>query len=386
MNFALTFNLAVLSVEYWAAVPFWFWAIVFFTFGAVVGSFLNVCIYRLPIGLSIVSPPSHCPHCKYSIPWYLNIPLVTWVVLRGKCANCKAPISARYFVVELMTAILFILCWFCVGHGEPWLVPFYCLIAGGLIVASFIDLEHFIIPDGITIGGIVLGFICSAVCPLLHWTDSSKFALQDSMIGIAVGAGLLYIISRLGKLVFGKYTLEIKGDDKLFLGEDGIVYENEKIQYEEIFYRSSDTVRISAVTAEISLKNGENFNVENKTIYLSPRSLQFDDQVIDPVQVKNVEILPKKITLPREVLGMGDVKLMAAVGAFLGWKAVLFTLFASSLIGSVAGICLILLRKQELSSRIPYGPYIALGTYLWMIGGYYYLTLWFQDVLYPLLH
>ena len=85
----------------WAAVPFHFWSVVYFVFGSIVGSFLNVCIHRMPRGESVVSPPSHCPHCGYSIPWFLNIPLVTWCWLRGKCANCRAPISARYFAVEL---------------------------------------------------------------------------------------------------------------------------------------------------------------------------------------------------------------------------------------------------------------------------------------------
>ena len=96
--------------QVWAAVPFHFWSVVFFVFGSMVGSFLNVCIHRLPLGLSVVSPPSHCPHCKYAIPWYLNIPLVTWLYLRGKCRNCGAPISPRYFIVELITATAFLAC------------------------------------------------------------------------------------------------------------------------------------------------------------------------------------------------------------------------------------------------------------------------------------
>src|SRR5271165_480562 len=95
----------------WAAVPFPFWSVALFVLGCMVGSFLNVCIHRLPLGESIVSPPSHCPHCKYSIPWYLNIPLITWLFLRGKCRNCGAPISVRYFLVELLTGIVFLACW-----------------------------------------------------------------------------------------------------------------------------------------------------------------------------------------------------------------------------------------------------------------------------------
>src|SRR5512140_2824739 len=106
---------AMFDPERWAAVPFGFWAVVFFVFGSMVGSFLNVCIHRMPLGLSVVSPPSHCPHCKYSIPAYLNIPLFTWLYLKGRCRNCGAPISPRYFLVELLTGLAFLFAW--LGYG-----------------------------------------------------------------------------------------------------------------------------------------------------------------------------------------------------------------------------------------------------------------------------
>src|ERR1041385_6856820 len=121
--------------EVWARVPFEFWALVFFWFGCCVGSFLNVCIYRLPLGLSVVSPPSHCPHCKYSIPWFLNIPLVTWLSLQGKCTNCGGSISIRYFLVELLTGIAFLSCWLGFGHRSAGLALVYCLVLAGFIAA-----------------------------------------------------------------------------------------------------------------------------------------------------------------------------------------------------------------------------------------------------------
>ena len=101
----------IFDPEVWATVPFHFWSIVLFALGSIVGSFLNVCIYRMPLGLSVVSPPSHCPACKYSIPWYLNVPLLTWLLLRGQCAHCRAPISPRYFFVEMLTGLAFLGCW-----------------------------------------------------------------------------------------------------------------------------------------------------------------------------------------------------------------------------------------------------------------------------------
>src|SRR5260221_3306525 len=126
---------AIFDPQYWTAVPFHFWSLVFFLLGSIVGSFLNVCIYRLPLGQSVVSPPSHCPHCNYSIPWYLNIPLVTWVYLRGKCANCRAPISPRYFLVELLTGSIFLVAWLAYGHYSTIVSMIYCLLLAGLIVA-----------------------------------------------------------------------------------------------------------------------------------------------------------------------------------------------------------------------------------------------------------
>src|SRR6185295_924488 len=167
----------------WAAVPFHFWSAVFFIFGSIVGSFLNVCIYRMPLGQSVVSPPSHCPHCKYSIPWFLNIPLLTWLYLRGKCKNCGAPISARYFMVELLTGITFLSCWLKFGDRSALLALVYCLFLAGLIVATFIDFEHFIIPDEITIGGIVVGILCSFAVPALHGVDSPAASMKESFWG-----------------------------------------------------------------------------------------------------------------------------------------------------------------------------------------------------------
>src|SRR5262245_51257617 len=140
----------------WMPVPFHFWSLVFFTFGCIVGSFLNVCIHRLPLRQSIISPPSHCPHCQYSIPWYLNIPLLTWLYLRGKCANCKAPISIRYFLVELLTGVVFLGLWQAYGRESLGLVLAYAILISGMIAATFIVFEHFIIPDEITLGGIVV--------------------------------------------------------------------------------------------------------------------------------------------------------------------------------------------------------------------------------------
>src|SRR6266481_8161387 len=195
----------IFDSQTWAAVPFHFWSLCFFVFGCIVGSFLNVCIYRMPLGLSVVMPPSHCPHCKYSIPFYLNIPLVTWVYLRGKCRNCGAPISIRYFLVELLTALTFLGCWLFFGRQSVALALIYSIFLSGLIVATATDFEHIIIPDEITIGGMVAGFIFSFLVPSLQGKDYSlKDAMASSLLGMAVGAGSIYTLLRVGKLVFGR--------------------------------------------------------------------------------------------------------------------------------------------------------------------------------------
>ena len=206
------------DAERWAAVPFGFWAVVMFVFGSMVGSFLNVCIYRMPLGLSVVSPPSHCPHCKYSIPWFLNVPLLTWVSLGGKCKNCRAPISPRYFLVELLTAVAFMGCWLRFGHESAWLALVYSLFLAGLIVATFIDFEHFIIPDEITIGGMVVGFVLSVLVPRLHCPpDAVSLAdsIWQSLLGMGVGAGVIYAILRAGKLMFGRQKVALPANTSI---------------------------------------------------------------------------------------------------------------------------------------------------------------------------
>src|SRR2546423_344981 len=235
----------------WMLVPFHFWSLVFFTFGCMVGSFLNVCVHRMPLGQSIVTPGSHCPHCQYSIPWYLNIPLLTWIYLRGKCANCKAPISIRYFFVELLTGLIFLGLWLVYGRQSPGLVLVYCILLGGFIVATFIDFEHFIIPDEITLGGIVVGFVCSALVPLLHRAGNAVQSLRDSFFGIVVGGGLIYLILRVGKLLFGRKKVQLPAETVVVFTETSIVFGDQIIPFEDLFYRKGDTIALEARRVEL---------------------------------------------------------------------------------------------------------------------------------------
>jgi leader peptidase (prepilin peptidase)/N-methyltransferase len=356
----------------WAMVPFSFWSLVFFAFGCIVGSFLNVCIYRMPLELSVVSPPSHCPHCKYAIPFYLNIPLLTWLSLRGRCKNCGAPISPRYFAVELLTGLAFLACWLAFGHVAPWLAVVYAIFLAGLIAATFIDFEHFIIPDEITLGGAVTGFVISFLLPQLHGAPTHGQGMVRGAVGIAVGGGVVYAVLRLGKLLFGRQKLKLADETKIVFTESSLCLPDQEIPYEEIFYRKSDAIVVAARTMELVDRGYRDVKVS-----LSPASLKIGDETINPDDVPYLEATCSEIVLPREAMGLGDVKFMAAIGAFIGWQGALFSLMASSLIGSVVGVLLIVLRKREWSSRMPYGPYIALAAVIWIFGGNKLFTLLF---------
>lgn len=355
------------DAEVWARVPFHFWSVVFFVFGCIVGSFLNVCIYRMPLGQSVVSPPSHCPHCNYSIPWYLNMPLVTWLYLRGKCANCRAPISPRYFLVELLTGVVFLVCWLLAGHQSAWLALIYCLFMAGLIVATFIDLEHFIIPDEITIGGIVVGFVCSIFVTGMHGEVELMSRAGKSILGIAVGGGLIYLVLRLGKLMFGRHHVALEPASKIIFTETMLVLPDGNIPYEEIFYRKSDVLKMDAGRVELCDRCYWNVPVE---ISLMSSLLKIGEEELKPEEVTHMEVTTDKLVVPREAMGLGDVKFMAAIGAFLGWQAVVFSLAVSSFIGAAVGVTIIALKKHERSGRIQYGPCIAAAAAIWVFGGY----------------
>ena len=362
---------SVFDPKNWAGVPFHFWSVVFFAFGSIVGSFLNVCIHRMPLGQSVVSPPSHCPHCKYSIPWYLNLPLATWLYLGGKCRNCAAPISARYFLVELLTGLTFLATWLTFGHQSVMLVLVYQLFLAGLIAATFIDFEHFIIPDEITIGGMAAGFICSVLVPQMH--DGTMLgSMRQSLLGMAFGAGLIYAILRLGKLLFGRQRLSLPAGSKVIFTETALLLPDQEIPYEDLFYRASDVISVRATTLELVDRC-----YKNTLVRLSPYRLWIGEEDLAPEEVPHMEAVSEEIVLPREAMGFGDVKFMGAIGAFLGWQAVVFSLMVSSIIGAVVGLSLILMGKREWSSRLPYGPYIAVAAAIWLFGGKHLVEWWF---------
>ena len=270
---------------------FFIFAAFSFWLGACIASFLNVCIWRLPRNESVVRPASHCPNCGAPIRWYQNIPILSYIALGGKCAHCRRPISMRYAIVELLGGVLFLMVY--LQWGMPfllrdapiaamrplvgfWCVPVHWLVIAGLILGSFIDLEHFYLPDRVTIGGMLLGVPASVLIPELQLEKTWLDALCWSAGGLAFGFFFLWGMGGMFSKLFRK-----------------------------------------------------------------------------------------------EALGFGDVKLMGAVGAFFGPTAVLFVLIVSSLVGSVVGVALILRGRARLGgfTAVPYGPFIAVATLVWMFWG-----------------
>ena len=289
------------------------------------------------------------------------MPLITWLVLRGKCAQCKAPISFRYFALELITGLIFMATWLTIGPDSTGLAIAYATILSGFLVATLIDFEHFIIPDQITLGGIGTGLIFSLAVPGLHLANDRATSMERSAAGAIAGLLLVYAIVRLGKLMFGKMHIQLPESARLIFTETDLILPDESVPYEELFYRKSDSIRFHADRLELVDRCYAGVQVQ-----LSPKQLIVDQESFDPEAVKHMEAICHSITLPREAMGLGDVKFMGAIGAFLGWQSTVFSLMVSSMIGAAIGVGLILIGRREWSSRLPYGPYIALAAVIWM--------------------
>jgi len=240
------------------------WYIVSIIFGALIGSFLNVCIFRLPKEESIVTPGSHCPHCQKPIKFYDNVPLVSYILLNGRCRYCKESISIQYPLVEGITALVSLILFMKFGPTLSYL--FYFSFVAALIVISVIDLYHQIIPDVISLPGIGVGLLASLAIP--------QISFIDSLIGALLGGGCLFIVATLYQWLF-----------------------------------------------------------------------------------------------KREGMGGGDVKLLAMIGAFLGWKAVILTILLGSLLGSISGIIVMVSRGKDFKYAIPFGPFLSLGAVIALFYG-----------------
>jgi leader peptidase (prepilin peptidase)/N-methyltransferase len=241
-----------------------FWESFVFIIGAAIGSFLNVCIYRMPAGESIIKPGSKCPHCQHPLRIYDNLPIISFIWLKGKCRDCGAKISWRYPIVELLTAVVALMLFFKYGFTLKLLASF--IFVAALIIITFIDLDHQIIPDVITLPGIPLSFLAAVFIMKIPW--------KESLAGFLIGGGVLFAIA--------------------------VVYE---------------------------------------------------------------------LITKREGMGGGDIKLLAMIGAFFGWKSLLFILLVSSFFGAIAGLIVILIKKQDMKYAVPFGPFLSAAAVAYFFWG-----------------
>ena len=193
-----------------------------FIFGAVIGSFLNVCIYRIPQGLSIVRPSSRCTSCGTPIKFYDNIPILSYMLLAGKCRYCKAGLSIRYPLVELLNAVLYVIVLSRFGLDSPWVLLAYCLFVSALIVIFFIDIDHQIIPDGITLPGIPLAVIFGSLVLPDPFFRTDLLGWKSSLIGVIAGGGSFYLIAVIGKMMLKKDAMG-GGDIKMMAMVGGLL-------------------------------------------------------------------------------------------------------------------------------------------------------------------
>ncbi len=246
-----------------------------FGLGAIVGSFLNVCIYRLPREESLLRPPSHCPVCHHPVAWYDNVPILSYLTLWGRCRTCRTRISWRYPMIELGNGLGYalILWWF----GLGWSSAAYMVLFSALLAVTAIDIDHYIIPNVITLPGILLGLVfAGTILPV---------GLVNAVLGVLVGGGILWVLAWASPYVFGK-----------------------------------------------------------------------------------------------EGMGGGDIKLLAMIGAFLGWEPTLLTIMVGALVGSVIGVGLMALKLMRRDQYLPFGPFLAFGALVALFFHHHVLD-WYLDLI-----
>jgi len=328
-----------------------------FVFGLVCGSFLNAVVHRLPRGISLAFPRrSFCPGCGRSLPWCENIPVLSWVWLRGRCAGCGARIAARYPFVEILTASLFL--WLWLGF-PPALAVSYMVFVAILIAGTFIDLEHMILPDVLTLGGAAAGVALSALVPGMQAGETWDERLRSSLFGAGLGFAVLFAVVELGKIAFGRKRFDLQPEESFRLesGDGGprLLLGEESWDLSDFFYRPGDVLEVHAADGEI-------WKLGPDGVLRGEKRCRYEDAFGSGGTARAVVV-------PREAMGFGDVKFMLTLGAFLGWAGALFSIAAGSVIGAMAGLVMLATKRLEEAGRIPFGPYLAAGALLWIAAG-----------------
>ncbi|MEO7098367.1 MAG: prepilin peptidase [Luteolibacter sp.] len=354
----------------------WIWLIPAFLIGGCIGSFLNVVIYRVPLGMSVNDPKrSFCPLCKKPIPMWLNLPMISWLWLRGRCRECHAPIAFRYFGVELLTAVLFTVVWWLYAQQIPAVevVVFLWILMALLVAITFIDAEHLIIPTSLTWVGSIIGLgACAAwpQLPVLAGEAGNWFAgLKSGVIGWIAGFGGLWLVVELGKMAFGKKALKFDKPVEWSLKEaendvDPMLFmiDGEPIPWWDIFSRKTDCLLVE--TQDIRV-DGE--SVGGGSLIIREFEIQLPDgTVVHLAKMKSLDGTATSTVIPREAMGMGDVHLLGMIGAFFGWTGVFFSLFAASIFAIVAAM----IGRIGFGKQLPFGPFLAMGAAAWVFGAW----------------
>ncbi len=349
----------------------WVWIIPAVMIGGCIGSFLNVVIYRVPLGMSVNNPNrSFCPICKNQLTLLQNLPLVSWLCLRGKCAHCSAPIPFRYFAVEILTAVLFGWVWY---MFPPEVVVFLWVLMSLLVAITYIDAEHLIIPTNLTWAGSVIGLIACSVYPQLSAMAGYQFTWQEGLIsggiGWAVGFVGLWLVVELGKKAFGKRAMKFDSEVEWCLREpegdqDPIcfVIDGEEIAWWNIFARKTDRLIVDATSVLVD----DEETGAGQLIIRETRIELADGRQFELEKMVSLRGRANSLVIPREAMGMGDVHLLAMIGAFFGWTGVFLSLFGASLFAIVAA----LIGRIGFGKQLPFGPFIAMGAVAWMFGGW----------------
>ena len=349
----------------------WIWLIPAFMIGACIGSFLNVVIYRLPLGMSVNKPNrSFCPICKKQLSLWQNLPIVSWLCLRGRCSYCSAPIPFRYIAVEIVTAALFVLVWWMF----PPQVAFFLWVLTALFVAiTWIDAEHLIIPTNLTWTGSVVGLIACSVWPQLSslagYSEIWWEGLLQGAIGWIAGFFGLWAVVELGKKAFGKKAMKFDKEVEWFLkepvgDEDPMLFviNGEEVPWWDIFSRKTDRMIVDATEVIV---DGEETGPGHLIIRDTGIELA-DGRTFELEKMKSLSGRAHGAMIPREAMGMGDVHLLGMIGAFFGWSGVFFALFAASLFAIIAA----LIGRVGFGKQLPFGPFLAMGAVAWMFGGW----------------
>ena len=358
-----------------------FWLCCMTVLGACLGSFLNVLIYRLPRGVDLFTPArSFCPHCHSKIPFYRNIPIITWLLQRGKAACCGAPIAYHYVAVEAICALAFYLIWaFTPVQEASFLCTFFLI----LLTISWIDAETMLIPIPLAIFGIIMGLVSCVMLPGKFVINTPLSQLLEGLIGGVAGAAGLWIIAFLGKLAFGTRKVKFpeptewelrepkKDHEELSLVLKYADEEEEMIGWSELFFRKNEKLEIDAKVTSV---NGT--PILGSQAIIDHDHLNIDGKVYDiEKELKTLTGVAEAMRIPREAMGMGDVWLLGMLGCWLGWQGVLFSLFSSSVIALVWAS----LNKIGMGKQLPYGPFLCLGALIYWLWGENILT-WYTHL------